>query len=252
MAHPMVIVDQAVRYFLHQWQSGLQPHLSLDTLSNGTVWAKTTIYSQTPSNQIHSESSDRRRSGYHSRLRRRKRRSKSSTQAADSTPEKNNDVQNSSSDLNDDQPLLTTQDLDSTLDTSQHIINSNMQITSHDRCIGTQTDEVTIAIPDGDSQLPIKCVRHEFGCTNLINSYYNEYTAICDSCSKFLEDKLQSTPYSQFLCPCCHGPNEGQPLSFCSECMHDLYQDGWIETGRGSWHLDRRNGKIVCINLDFN
>ena len=33
--------------------------------------------------------------------------------------------------------------------------------------------------------------------------------------------------------------------------MDDLHQDGWIETGRGSWHLDRNNGNIVCISLDF-
>ena len=101
------------------------------------------------------------------------------------------------------------------------------------------------------SQTPIPCIRNEDGCRNVIYSYFNKYTAISVSCSRFLYDKLQATPYPHSLCLCYHNPSEGKPLSFCTECMDDLHQDGWIETGRGSWHLDRNNGNIVCISLDF-
>ena len=90
-------------------------------------------------------------------------------------------------------------------------------------------------------QTPINCIRQEDGCENVILSYYNKYTAICNSCTEFLSKKLQSTPFPHSLCPCCHQPCNGAPLSLCSECLEDVYDGGWCETGWGSWHLDRRN-----------
>ena len=63
---------------------------------------------------------------------------------------------------------------------------------------------------------------------------------------------VQCNPFSHYICPCCHKPNEGIPLSLCSECYEDINQDGWVETGRGAWHLDRERGRIVCIYLDFD
>ena len=102
------------------------------------------------------------------------------------------------------------------------------------------------------TQLPINCIRHEDGCQNLIYSYYNNYTAICDSCTLFMDQKQKSTPFPSYLCPCCQRPNGGNSYSLCTECLTDIYEDGWVETGRGAWHLDRDLGRIVCIYLDFN
>ena len=101
------------------------------------------------------------------------------------------------------------------------------------------------------TQMPINCIRHENGCRNMIYSYYNEYTAICESCSSYLAEKLKSSPYDHNLCPCCHKHSEGLPLSLCNECLEDVYDGGWCETGHGAWHLDRNSGNIVCIYLGF-
>ena len=101
-------------------------------------------------------------------------------------------------------------------------------------------------------QEPINCIRHVDGCENIIHSYFNKYTAICDSCILLMDQKQKSSPYSQYICPCCHQPNSGVPYSLCAECLADTYEDGWVETGRGAWHLDRDRDRIVCIYLDFN
>ena len=102
-------------------------------------------------------------------------------------------------------------------------------------------------------QIPINCIRHADGCPNLIHSYFNRYTAICDSCLVYMDQKLKSTPFSHQLCPCCHQQTDGIPLSLCSECLEDVYsEEGYAESRWGAWHLDKKSKKIVCIYLDFN
>ena len=81
---------------------------------------------------------------------------------------------------------------------------------------------------------------------------FNRSTAICDTCFSFMNELLNTTPFKHHLCPCCHQPNEGGPLSFCHESLDDIYQDGWTESGRGAWHLDPRRRKIVCILSNFD
>ena len=80
---------------------------------------------------------------------------------------------------------------------------------------------------------PLNCIRHADGCPNLVNSYFNEYTAICNSCSLLMENMLKSTPYPHDICPCCHQPNDVL-LSLCAECLSDIQDDGLVDTGRGS------------------
>ena len=66
-----------------------------------------------------------------------------------------------------------------------------------------------------------------------------------------MEEKLKGTPFPHNLCPCCHHPNGNVPLSLCGECLEDIHQDGWTESGHGAWHFDPTNGRIVCIYLNF-
>ena len=101
------------------------------------------------------------------------------------------------------------------------------------------------------SQNPINCIRHQDGCQDVLTFYYNEFTAICDSCSTFIEKKLKSTPFSHDICPCCHEPSNGIQLSLCSECLESIEDDGYAESSWGSWHLDRSRGQVICIGLDF-
>ena len=253
MAHPSMIVEQAVRYFLHQWQCGLQPSLSFKTLSNGVICASSAVQSLPEFDQNNLKNGCHR-SGKSSRSRRRKRRSQVSN-VVDVLTSNDQDNQNNSTQTN-----LTSNDQTITSSpsslTSDHLTNFIQSPLEASRCIETQTDEFLLTYSPEDKslpfQIPINCIRYEDGCRNMISSYFNKYTAICQSCSHFLEEKLQSTPYSHFICPCCHEPNTGEPLSFCAECIGDLYQDGWIETGRGSWHLDRDKNEIVCISLEFH
>ena len=76
------------------------------------------------------------------------------------------------------------------------------------------------------TQMPINCIRQVNGCMNIVHSYYNRYTAICDSCFKFMEEKLKSSSFDPNLCPCCHEPSQGS-FSLCAECLQEVYQDGW-------------------------
>ena len=102
---------------------------------------------------------------------------------------------------------------------------------------------------------PIPCIRYEDGCQSLITDYYNiKYTAICEKCINFLNQKQLSSPFPPDLCPCCHQVHHGQglPFSLCTECETEIQADGYTDSPWGSWHVDRRNGKIVCIDLDFN
>ena len=85
------------------------------------------------------------------------------------------------------------------------------------------------------SQIPVNCIRRANGCQKVILSYYSEYTAICDSCKKFLKQKLMSSPHPHYLCPCCHKRSEGPPLSLCTECVQDILEDGYTESGYRIW-----------------
>ena len=84
MAHPSVIVEQAVRYFLQQWSFGLQPSLTLTTLADGAICASSKVSSPSPSvtkkqqHPIDSTYHYRHRSGQNSRSRRRKLRQQNS------------------------------------------------------------------------------------------------------------------------------------------------------------------------------
>ena len=118
--------------------------------------------------------------------------------------------------------------------------------------VAVQSPELPSPLPNvGQFQAPISCIRQEDGCKNMIYSYYNKYTAICDSCAAFLEDKLKKTPFPHNLCPCCHQESDGPPLSLCAECHDDIMDGGWTKSGWSSWHLDVMKRKIVCISLDF-
>ena len=43
-------------------------------------------------------------------------------------------------------------------------------------------------------QIPINCIRKENGCSNIISVYHNRWTAICDSCEYFMNEKLKLSP----------------------------------------------------------
>ena len=51
---------------------------------------------------------------------------------------------------------------------------------------------------------PMNCVRSDSGCTNLINNYFSELTAICNECKVFMDNWLKTSPFPANLCPCCH------------------------------------------------
>ena len=101
------------------------------------------------------------------------------------------------------------------------------------------------------SQPPILCAREDAGCKNLVNRYYNIYTAICPTCKLYLQEMMKLSPFPPSACPCCHETSEGPAFSFCQECIEGLYQDGFMESGWGSWHLDKNIGEIICTHLDF-
>lgn len=139
---------------------------------------------------------------------------------------------------------------------SQKGINIHRGSKHKDLTVAATTVPFTNSFPTS-SQIPINCIRHKDdgtvdGCQNVILSYFTRYTAICEDCSKSLEHKLRLTPFSHDLCPCCHEISEGPPLSLCQECLQDIETDGWTESGWGSWHMDKKIGKIVCISLDFH
>ena len=95
------------------------------------------------------------------------------------------------------------------------------------------------------------CILHEDGCQSMVTDYFNNFTAICATCVQFLENKLKSSPFPQDLCPCCHQSCLGPPFSLCKECLTEIESDGYADSTWGSWHLDRRTGKMICIGLDF-
>ena len=240
MAHPIAIADQAVRLFFAEWFNGMRPSLRLSTKQDGSILVTSEVssfsaeYQETPYPVINAtQCKRRRRSGKSARLRR------NINRQADSQPSPSDQNESSLSNYSSNSSSRDKMQIEPT-----NNLPSEMMIQPTPSC----TEDFPSS---SNNQLPIFCIRHENGCQNVITSYYAKYTAICDDCLEFLENKLKTTPFCHSLCPCCHHPSGGSPLSFCSECLIDLENDGWIETGWGSWHLDRRLGKIVCISLDF-
>ena len=81
MAHPLSVVEQAVRSFIVQWNSGLTPSLHLSTKPDGSISATSEVSSSTTTTTEAYISTPainpryiRRRSGYFARLRRRRNR----------------------------------------------------------------------------------------------------------------------------------------------------------------------------------
>ena len=68
MAHPIDVIDQAVRFFISQWCRGLQPSLKLVTKANGAVRAFTGVISEQPEPLLNLRRND---SGINSRNKRR-------------------------------------------------------------------------------------------------------------------------------------------------------------------------------------
>ena len=81
-------------------------------------------------------------------------------------------------------------------------------------------------VSSSSGQCPVNCIMYEEGCRHMIYRYYNRYTAICETCTAFLNSKLQKTPYDHRLCPCCHQPSKDHPLTLCTECLEEIHQDG--------------------------
>ena len=99
------------------------------------------------------------------------------------------------------------------------------------------------------SQVPINCIMYDEGCTNMVSEYFNNYTAICEPCSAYMNMKLKATPFPHHLCPCCHEASEGPPLSLCKECLREIDVAGYALNGDPSiFH----SGKIACINLNYD
>ena len=218
MAHPIAIADQAVRLFFAQWY-GLRQSRCLSTKKDGSILVTYEVssfsveYQETPDPVINARKR-RRRSGKSARLRR--------NINCQVVPQPSPRDQNESS-------------------LSYHSSNSSsrdkMQIESTNNIpteMMIQQTPSTQDFPSSNNQLPIFCIRHENGCQNIITSYYTKYTAICDDCLEFLENKLKTTPFCHSLCPCCHHPSGGSPFSLCSEFLVDLEDYGWIEMGGGS------------------
>ena len=75
MSHPLVIVENAVRYFMSQWLNGQQPYLNIKTHINGEIYVRSEV--RCAGAKAHSQASlSQRKSGHYSRQRRRSRRSK--------------------------------------------------------------------------------------------------------------------------------------------------------------------------------
>ena len=120
----------------------------------------------------------------------------------------------------------------------------------------TSTSSSTLSKPSSISpnaayNPTIPCAMEDEGCKNFVSQYFNKYTAICLPCKQNLENMMKSSPFPSTACPCCHDPSNGLPFSFCKECLSGLDQDGYMESGWGSWHLDENSGEIICTHLDF-
>ena len=73
MAHPLYAAEEAVKYFVVQWLSGLQPTLHLTTKPDGSISVKSAVESYPVQVKILSKT-PRHRSGHSARLRRKKER----------------------------------------------------------------------------------------------------------------------------------------------------------------------------------
>ena len=90
MAHPICVVELAVRSFLDQWFRGMQPSLNLFTQPNGVICVSNSVASPPP---IHHRQKDLpyrqkrgSRSGYNSRIRRQSKRAYCQSQIDGSPP----------------------------------------------------------------------------------------------------------------------------------------------------------------------
>ena len=264
MAHPVYVVEQFVCQFLAQWHHGLQPMLTIDTKTNGSIAVSynCTVPFLTPqlNNDKHDESR-KSRSGRRSRLRRRKQRTSKFKENL------NNDALSSQAAPSSVEADISTLPVPFSLsprsETADQRAIANEDISSlgkpaaecevDSQGSSTENEAITkFGSDNSNTQVPINCIMFEEGCTNLVSKYFNMYTAICRHCSDLLETKLMTSPYPHDLCPCCHQHVEGSKLSLCAECLEEIYRDGYAESPWGSWHLDRDNGKIVCISLSFD
>ena len=101
------------------------------------------------------------------------------------------------------------------------------------------------------SRPPISCIRKHDGCPRFVDKYFDEYTAICSTCVEHMATLQASSPFPPSLCPCCHEPSSGVDFSLCAGCIKWIHEDGFADSDWGSWTLDRNNGEIKCIQLDF-
>ena len=99
---------------------------------------------------------------------------------------------------------------------------------------------------------PVPCFRHEEGCTKIVEEYFDTYTAFCNECIIFMNEKQKTSPFSPNLCPCCHNEaNSEENFSLCSDCLEYLLENGFVESDWGSWVLDRDSKKILCQQLEL-
>ena len=72
---------------------------------------------------------------------------------------------------------------------------------SQNTSIDPTPSELNKLVEVSPAQAPIYCIRYENGCQNLVYSYFTKYTAICDSCSMYIDEQLKLSPYPHDLCP---------------------------------------------------
>ena len=104
---------------------------------------------------------------------------------------------------------------------------------------------------DTSLQHSVPCCRAFYDCKNMVANYLDPHTALFPDCKLKLDAMMKASPFPSTLCPCCHDPSLGPPLSFCSNCSKYLVDDGDIESPWGSWSLERSTGEIICVHLDF-
>ena len=237
MAHPYYVIESALQHYLTVWNCGLRPHLSVNTNENGTIAVNLTVTFMPVQHQNlisnpYSSHRKRRRSGQAARRRRQQGRTIEANICNEIA------VQDESADQNESDCVSNSEEENATVVTDPS--------TESEAFPCDQNAEFTT------SQVPINCIMYEEGCTNMISKYFNNYTAICEPCSAYMNMKLKATPFPHHLCPCCHEASEGPPLSLCKECLREIDVDGYAESQWGSFHLDRTSGKIACINLYYD
>ena len=96
----------------------------------------------------------------------------------------------------------------------------------------------------------INCIRNGDGCKNLVNDYFDRFSAMCSDCIQLMDSIQKSSCFSSTLCPCCHELSGGYSFSLCSTCLEYLFKEGFTESEWGAWVLDRNYDKIICVQLD--